>query len=89
MQITSLVKSSSVGPIPPQVITTSLLDNKDINFSLIELRSSATVISESNKKPSSYNIFPRDDKFVFTVSPKRISVPTLNNEIFTFSVYQG
>ena len=72
-----------MGPIPPHVIITSLLDKRCSNLSFIITFSSGTVNSEVSVNPLLYKICPKDERFVFTVSPRSISVPMLNNAIFT------
>ena len=51
LQITSFVKSSSVGPIPPHEIITSFLSNNFKNSSFMISFLSGTVTSEDNIKP--------------------------------------
>jgi hypothetical protein len=44
---------------------------------------SGTVTSLVRINPLSYKICPSEDRLVFTVSPSKISVPTLKSAIFT------
>ena len=80
--ITSRVISSSVGPSPPQVITTSQRLYKYANPAIISSSISETVTSCVSVLPELYNSEPSFARLVFTVSPNRISVPTDKRPIF-------
>ena len=82
--MTSLVKSSSVGPIPPHVIMTSLFSSSSFTASCINFLSSGTVFSVERINPLLYKACPSDARLVLTVSPSKISVPTLKSAIFTY-----
>ncbi len=82
LDITSRVISSSVGPNPPQVITTSQEVYKKLNPAIISSSISETVTSCVSVFPELYSSLPSFERFVFMVSPNRISVPTDNSPIF-------
>ena len=84
LDITSFVISSSVGPNPPDVTTTSQLSRRYVIASCISFSLSEIVISLFNLKPASYNLLPKFVRLVFTVSPSNISVPTDRKPIFIF-----
>ncbi len=74
--------SSSVGPSPPQVTTTSQRSYKYANPAIISSSISDTVTSCVSVLPELYSSEPSFAKLVLTVSPNRISVPTDNRPIF-------